>query len=180
MSRIGKKIISVPEGVTVLVKDDVVLVKGPKGELSQRLVKNVMVSSISGGFQVSVKKPEDPSERALWGLYQRLIENMIEGVVRGYEKKLQLVGVGFKAQVQGNTLVMSLGFSHPVKILLPAGINASVAENEITVGGIDKQLVGEVAAQIRAIRKPEPYKGKGIRYFGESIRRKAGKSAKTA
>ena len=181
MSRIGKKEIIIPKGVDVKVSDNIVIVKGPKGELKQKFPKEVMVSVEGETAKVSVLNPEDKGHRSLWGLFQRLISNMIKGVTEGYEKKLEMIGVGFKGTAAGRKLTLDVGFSHPVVFDAPEGIEVAIDKNlVITVKGMDKQVVGETAAQIRKIKKPEPYKGKGIKYSGEVIRRKAGKAAKGA
>lgn len=180
MSRIGKKPISIPPEVTVEIKDQVIAVKGPKGELSLTLHPHVSVKREGSTLVVNVNDPELKNDKALWGLSARLIENMIIGVTQGYEKRLEINGVGYRAAVEGDKLALSLGFSHPVSFSIPKGIAASVEKNVITVKGIEKQLVGEVSAQIRALRPPEPYKGKGIKYEKEVIRRKAGKQVKAA
>ncbi len=178
MSRIGKQPIIVPQGVQASVNGSLVTVKGPKGELSLTLHKAVVCDSADGAMTVSVTNPEEKSERAFWGLSQRLIANMVKGVTTGFQKQLEINGVGFKVSLAGNTLTLSLGFSHPVVFELPAGITGTVEKNVITISGIDKQLVGEIAAQIRSLKKPEPYKGKGIKYSTEVVRRKAGKAGK--
>lgn len=178
MSRIGKRPIVLPSGVTATVDGRTVQVTGPKGTLSQLLPVGVQVAQTDGQLTVSVANPENTQERAFWGLSQKLIANMVEGVTKGFEKKLVVSGVGYKVALQGSALVLHLGFSHPVNFPLPAGITASVDGLEITLTGTDRQLVGQVAANIRKLRKPEPYKGKGITYAGEVIRRKAGKAAK--
>ncbi len=147
--------------------------RGPKGELKERMHGSVHVAIEAEEIKVTVKDPEEKRDRALWGLYASLIKNMVAGVTEGFQKKLEI----YRASSSGKQLVLNVGFSHPVEFELPAGIDAAVAGNVITVAGIDKQLVGETAAQIRKIRKPEPYKGKGIKYSDEVIRRKAGKSA---
>lgn len=177
MSRVGKAPITLPSGVTATVANHVLTVKGPKGEL-HRTFKNDVVVKIEDG-QMSVAKSEQDSKNAdaMWGLYRSLFANMVTGVSEGFSKKLEINGVGYRASVSGNKLMLSLGFSHPVEYPLPSGITASVEGNVITVMGADKELVGEVAAQIRRFRKPEPYKGKGIKYSDETIRRKAGKAA---
>lgn len=182
MSRIGKKPIRVREGVTVTVDGQLVRVKGPKGELQRTLHPHVsVVQEGDGTYAVKIPDGNDQNDRALWGLSQRLITNMIEGVTNGYLKKLELVGVGFKASVSGQTLTLNIGFSHPVVVPLPKGITATVEKNTfLTITGIDKELLGNTVAKIRALRKPEPYKGKGIKYEGEVIRRKLGKAAKAA
>lgn len=180
MSRIGKKPIIIPPGVEITIKEGEVAVKGPKGNLIQKLHPLILVEKVDNQLIVKVKDKDKESKEAsaLWGLFRQLVANMIEGVTKGFEKKLEPVGVGYKVAIQGNKLVLNVGFSHPVEFILPQGINASLQEKLIVISGIDKQLVGEVAANLRKIRKPEPYKGKGIRYAGEVIRRKAGKAAK--
>ena len=176
MSRIGKKPISIPRNVVIEIQGDVVRVKGPKGELTQRLTNAVRL--LMEEDQLLIERISDKKEhRALHGLSRALIANMVEGVTSGFEKKLELVGVGYRAQMQGNKLVINIGFSHPVEVMPPIGIEFEVpAPTRISVRGIDKQLVGNTAAHIRAIRKPEPYKGKGIKYENEAIRRKVGKA----
>ena len=180
MSRIGKQPIEIPSGVTVEVAGDTVNVKGPGGALSQRVDPDMKVTVADG--EVRVERPSDEREhRALHGLTRSLIANMVEGVTKGYEKRLEIQGVGYRAVLKGKDIELQVGFSHPVDFPAPEGIEFEVpAPNRITVKGIDKQLVGETAARIRRIRKPEPYKGKGIRYEGEYVRKKAGKAAKTA
>ena len=180
MSRIGKQPIAIPDGVTVEVSDGLVTVKGPGGELSQRVVRDMRV--IVDGAEVRVERPSDERDhRALHGLTRSLIANMVEGVTKGYEKRLEIQGVGYRAALKGSELELQVGFSHPVTMSPPAGIEFEVpAPNRIVVKGIDKQLVGETAANVRKVRKPEPYKGKGIRYEGEYVRKKAGKAAKGA
>ena len=176
MSRIGKKPISLPKDVEFKMEGNVVTIKGAKGSLTQEIPSDITVELEDG--QLMVSRPSDNKQhRAFHGLSRALIANMVEGVTNGFEKKLELVGVGYRAQMQGSKLVLSIGFSHPVEIEAPEGIQFEVpAVTKITVKGIDKQLVGNTAAHIRAIRKPEPYKGKGIKYENETIRRKAGKS----
>jgi large subunit ribosomal protein L6 len=178
MSRIGKQPIPIPSGVDVSLDASRVTVKGPKGTLHQDVNADMKVSIDDG--EIKVERPSEEREhRALHGLTRTLIANMVEGVTNGYEKRLEIVGVGYRAALQGTTLEVQVGFSHPVHFVPPEGIEFEVpAPNRITIRGIDKQLVGEVAADIRKIRKPEPYKGKGIRYADEYVRRKAGKSAK--
>jgi large subunit ribosomal protein L6 len=180
LSRIGKQPIAIPDGVTVEVDDGLVTVRGPGGELSQRVVRDLRV--IVDGGEVRVERPSDERDhRALHGLTRSLIANMVEGVTKGYEKRLEIQGVGYRAALKGSELELQVGFSHPVTMSPPAGIEFEVpAPNRIVVKGIDKQLVGEIAANVRKIRKPEPYKGKGIRYEGEYVRKKAGKAAKGA
>jgi large subunit ribosomal protein L6 len=177
MSRLGKLPIKLGEGTQAKIEDGFILVKGPKGELKERMHSLVKLEINDKEIKVSVGNPEDKKERALWGLYRSLINNMVVGVERGYEKKLEINGVGFRAAVSGNKLTLNVGYSHPVDYNLPDGISAQVEGNVITISGIDKQLVGEVAAQVRKIKKPEPYKGKGIKYIDETIIRKVGKAA---
>jgi large subunit ribosomal protein L6 len=178
MSRIGKLPIDIPAGVTVSVNDRVVTVKGAKGELSLTVAQPIDVKVEDN--QVVVTRPDDErASRALHGLTRTLINNDIIGVSQGYSKGLEIVGTGYRVQQKGQALELALGFSHPVNVEPPAGITFSVEGNtKITVSGISKQAVGECAANIRKIRKPEPYKGKGVRYAGEVVRRKAGKSGK--
>jgi large subunit ribosomal protein L6 len=180
LSRIGKQPIAIPDGVSVEVGDGLVTVKGPGGELSQRVVRDMRV--IVDGDEVRVERPSDERDhRSLHGLTRSLIANMVEGVTKGYEKRLEIQGVGYRAALKGSELELQVGFSHPVTMSPPAGIEFEVpAPNRIVVKGIDKQLVGEIAANVRKVRKPEPYKGKGIRYEGEYVRKKAGKAAKGA
>lgn len=181
MSRVGKKILQVPSSVTVESRDGKVLVKGPKGALSVDLHKDVSVAVTPEGVVTSVKGADDKFGRSIWGTFGSIINNMIKGVVSGFEKKLEISGIGFKAAVKGKELELFVGYTHPVIFKIPEGIEISVEKNIISVKGIDKQLVGEVAASIRRIKKPEPYQGKGIKYVDEVIRRKAGKAgAKTA
>jgi len=180
MSRIGKKPIIIPKEVTVTVQERTVSAKGPKGQDSLELHPAVSVGLQEGTLLVSVSAPEEKQSRALWGLYRALLANMIQGVLRGFEKKLEMVGVGYKAALQGRMLTLEVGFSHPVAFAIPEGLQVSVEKNTLTITGLNKQLVGAFAAKVRSIRKPEPYKGKGIKYAGEIIRRKAGKAAKAA
>jgi large subunit ribosomal protein L6 len=177
MSRIGKKPIAVPDGVEIDVKPGMVSVKGPRGELSQVVSPDMKVSKDNG--TLTVERPTDRGEhRALHGLTRSLIANMVEGVTNGYEKRLEIQGVGYRARLQGKTLELSVGYSHPVSVTAPDGIEFEVpAPTQVIVRGIDKQLVGEIAARIRRTRPPEPYKGKGVRYAGEHVRRKVGKRA---
>lgn len=177
MSRIGKKPIEIPRGVEVKIDGSKVTVKGPKGELTMSARPEVKIEAKDGNVSVSCEKKE---AKAFWGLTRALIANMIKGVTEGYEKKLEINGVGYKANVEGRDLVLNIGFSHPVKIKAPEGINFLVDKNIITVSGIDKGLVGQTAATTRKARPPEPYKGKGIKYVDEQIRRKEGKRAATA
>ncbi|MBR4830803.1 MAG: 50S ribosomal protein L6 [Bacilli bacterium] len=177
MSRIGNRSLTIPTGVTVEVNDNVVTVKGPKGELSLNLVNGLNVKVEEGSLKV--EKTEDNKElEAMYGTTNALINNMITGVSKGYEKSLEIVGVGYRFQLRGNTLVVSSGKSHTDEITVPSGLTVEVvSNNEITIKGISKELVGEFAAKVRKVRKPEPYKGKGIRYKDEFIRRKEGKKA---
>jgi len=177
MSRIGRKPIEIPDGVEVDVQPGSVKVKGPKGELDQAVNREMKVVLDDG--TVKVERPTDRGEhRALHGLTRSLIANMVEGVTDGFERRLEIQGVGYRAQLKGKNLEMALGFSHPVSIEAPAGIDFEVPQpTEIVVRGIDKQLVGETAARIRKSRPPEPYKGKGVRYAGEYVARKVGKRA---
>ncbi|MBN1528391.1 MAG: 50S ribosomal protein L6 [Thermoleophilaceae bacterium] len=177
MSRIGKQPIPVPSGVEVAIEPDLVRVKGPKGELHERVDKDITVAQENG--EIVVTRPTDRGEhRALHGLTRSLIANMVEGVTGGFEKRLEIQGVGYRAQLQGNKLVLALGYSHPVEITAPQGIEFEVPmPTRIVVRGISKQVVGETAANIRKQRPPEPYKGKGIRYEGEYVARKVGKRA---
>lgn len=176
MSRIGKKPISLPPGVEVKIENRNIIVKGPKGTLSQFIPEDITIDQ--QGSELLVTRPSDAKRhRAMHGLTRALVANMVTGVTTGFEKKLEMVGVGYRAQMQGSKLVISIGFSHPVEIDPPQGIEFEVpALTKITVKGMDKQLVGNTAAHIRAIRKPEPYKGKGLRYENEVVRRKAGKT----
>ncbi|MCK5415959.1 50S ribosomal protein L6 [Candidatus Parcubacteria bacterium] len=177
MSRLGKLPIKLLDGVTAKVDNGFIIVKGPKGELKQELLDLVKVEILTDGIQVSVDNKENKKEKAFWGLYWSLIRNMVTGVTEGYEKKLEIIGVGYKAALAGQKLTLNVGFSHQVNFVLPEGIKGTVEGNIITVAGIDKQLVGETAARIRKVKKPEPYKGKGIKYIDEIIRRKEGKTA---
>lgn len=179
MSRVGKKPIPVPEKVSVDIKDNVVTVKGPKGELSQAFNPELTVKVDNN--QVVVERPNDEKKfRALHGLTRALISNMVMGVTEGYEKALRIVGVGYLAEMKGTRMLLSLGYSHQILVDAPEGIVFKVERDIIKVSGIDKQKVGEVAAQIRKFRKPEPYKGKGVRYVDEHVQRKAGKTAGSA
>lgn len=179
MSRIGKLPIIIPAGVTVAVEGNTVSVKGPKGELTRELSPVVAIKTGDGKLEVSVKKESELSS-ALWGTSRALIQNMVTGVVGGWSKKLELVGTGYRAETNGKSLTLAIGFSHPVKFEAPDGISFKVEKTDITIEGSDREVVGQTAARIRAVRPPEPYKGKGIKYKDEVIRRKAGKAAKTA
>ena len=182
MSRIGKQPVIAPSGVTITVnKENVVTVKGPKGELKQAIDRDITVEVKDG--EITFTRPTDQiRHRALHGLYRSLVSNLVKGVTDGYQRKLELIGVGFKAANQGNVIDLSLGFSHNIIFEVPKEIKVVTAQEKgqnptITLEGIDKQLIGQVAAKLRGLRKPEPYKGKGVRYVGEVVRKKAGKAA---
>ncbi|MBN8786850.1 MAG: 50S ribosomal protein L6 [Terrimonas sp.] len=182
MSRIGKQPVVVPAGVTVTVgNDNVITVKGPKGELKQEIDRDIKVEVKDG--EVNFTRPTDQiRHRALHGLYRALTANLVKGVTEGYKKQLELVGVGFKASNQGNMLDLTLGYSHNIMFEVPKELKVATAQEKgqnptITLEGTDKQLLGQVAAKLRSLRKPEPYKGKGVKYAGEQLRRKAGKAA---
>lgn len=177
MSRVGKQFISIPNGVEVRVDGDTVFVKGAKGELSSPLFNGITVEVDGNVVNVNCADLGSKQSKSYYGLARQLIANNILGVSQGFEKKLELRGVGYRAQSQGSNLNLSLGFSHPVVYALPEGVNAAVEQSIITVSGIDKQKVGQVAAEIRAFRPPEPYKGKGVRYVGEYVAMKEGKKA---
>lgn len=180
MSRIGNKPITITEGVTITAEGNVVRVKGPKGELALTL-HPLAAAVISDGKVIVSRKDESKLAKSVHGLTRSLLFNMVEGVVSGYEKRLELVGTGYRATKKGSGLSMTLGFSHPIDFPAPAGVTIDVEGNTvIIVRGIDKHDVGQAAANIRALRPPEPYKGKGVRYAGEHVRRKVGKQAKTA
>ncbi len=182
MSRIGKKPVEIPSGVTVTVgKDNVVAVKGPKGELKQDIDRDITIDVKDS--QIVLGRPTNQiRHRALHGLYRALLANLIKGVTEGYERQLELIGVGFKAANTGNVLDLALGYSHNIIFEVPKELKVATAQEKgqnpiITLQGIDKQLIGQVAAKLRSLRKPEPYKGKGVRYVGEVVRKKAGKAA---
>lgn len=178
MSRIGKLPIEIPTGVTITVDTDNITVVGPKGTLSQFTIDDISVKQEGNSVIVS-RANDDPKIRSKHGLMRSLVNNMVVGVHKGFSKQLEIIGVGFRVALAGNTLKMGLGFSHEVNYVLPEGVNANVIDqNKIMISGISKQQVGQVAAEIRALKKPEPYKGKGIRYTGERILRKSGKSGK--
>lgn len=178
MSKIGKLPVEIPNGTTVTIADDSIKVAGTKGELSFEIPRGITVTQSDSKVVVSQKKENDAETRSLYGLTRALISNMVKGVNEGFEKKLELKGVGYKAQVQGRNLVLSVGFAHQVIMTPEEGVTFAVADNVISVTGVNKVLVGDAAAKIRAVRPPEPYKGKGIRYVGEVVKRKAGKAAK--
>jgi large subunit ribosomal protein L6 len=182
MSRIGKQPVIVPGGVTITVgNDNVITVKGPKGELTQPIDRDIVVDVKDG--EINITRPTDQiRHRALHGLSRALLANLVKGVTDGYEKKLEVIGVGFKAANSGNVLDLALGYSHNIIFEIPKEIKVATAQEKgqnpiITLNGIDRQLIGAVAAKIRSLRKPEPYKGKGVRYMGEAVRKKAGKAA---
>jgi large subunit ribosomal protein L6 len=175
MSRIGKKAVAVPAGVTVTIDGQTVNVKGPKGQLSWTVAEEIEVKQEGGELTLS-KRQDTTRAQAMWGLSRTLVANMVHGVTEGFERTLELVGVGYRAAMKGTALSMQLGFSHDVDIQAPNGVTFAVPkQTEVKISGIDKQVVGEIAAQIRRIRPPEPYKGKGVRYQGETVRRKEGK-----
>lgn len=178
MSRIGKMPVALPRGVTVSIDGSTVHVKGPRGELSQTFHSDMVIRQEDG--QVVVRIPDDPAYNAMHGMVRALINNMVKGVSEGFSRTLEIEGVGYRGELQGANLVLALGFSHPVPVPAPPGIRFTVDKSQrvITIEGADKQTVGQVAANIRALRPPEPYKGKGIRYQGEHVRRKAGKAGK--
>jgi len=175
MSRIGKKPIEIPSGTEVKLEGNTLSVKGPKGALQREFPSDILELKVEGSEVTVSPKGSEENAGALWGTHASHLGNMVGGVNTPYEKKLLVEGVGFKVNLQGDTLVMSLGFSHDVEMKIPQGIDVSVEKNTITVSGIDKDLVGQFAAKIKSKKKPEPYKGKGIRYEGEVIRRKQGK-----
>jgi large subunit ribosomal protein L6 len=177
MSRIGKLPIKIPSGVTITVDDNFITVKGPKGELKQFTMPGININQQDDTITIT-RINDMPKNRAKHGLMRSLINNMVKGVTEGFSKKLEIHGVGFRVALAGNQLKMNLGFSHQVEYSLPTSVTASVEQNTITITGIDKQQVGQIAAEIRALKKPEPYKGKGIRYENERIIRKSGKSGK--
>lgn len=180
MSRIGKKIIILPEKVTATIVKNKITVKGPLGELWLNFPSLVTVKQDKEGLKVTVDNEKEKLNRSLWGTYAALIMNLVEGVTKGFTKQLMISGVGFTWEVKGQKLTLKIGFSHLVEYILPKGITGKITKNLLTISGIDKQLVGSVAAQIRALKKPEPYKGKGIKYADEIIKKKAGKQATSA
>lgn len=180
MSRIGKQPIAIPAGVSVIERDRTVVIEGPLGALSFQLPSGIQFVKEDGMARVLPKENRDEQShqsRALWGTSRATLAHMIAGVTKGFEKRLEVEGIGYRAALEGATLVFALGFSHPVRFEAPAGITFKVEKNNITVSGVSKELVGETASIIRALKPPEPYKGKGIRYAGEVVRRKAGKKA---
>lgn len=177
MSRLGKLPITLPAGVTVAFENNILTVKGPKGELKREIKKPVLLTISEKEIIVSVEDTTAPKQRAFWGLFRGLISNMVTGVSVGFVKKLEINGVGYRAAVAGRVLNLNLGYSHPIVFALPEGIDATVEGNVIVLSGISNELLGNTAYKIRKFRKPEPYKGKGVKYSTEVIRRKAGKSA---
>lgn len=178
MSKIGKLPITLPAGVTVTVSGRQVSVAGSKGTMQHTLPQGILLTVAENVATVSQEEKTKDQTKALFGLTRALVNNMVKGVSTGFEKKLELAGVGYRAQANGSELTLNVGYSHPVKMKAPQGIMFTVDGNTITVAGMDKSIVGDVAAKVRAVREPEPYKGKGIKYVGEHIRRKAGKAAK--
>ncbi len=174
MSRLGKRELNIPSGVEVKKEGETITVKGPKGSISKYFRNDIEIKIIDGQITLNVKR-NDKMSKALWGTYASHLTNMIKGVVEPYTKKLILEGVGYKSEVKGKEFVFALGFSHPVVVPIPEGITATAEKNNITITGIDKELVGSYTAMLRALKKPEPYKGKGMRYHDEVIRRKQGK-----
>jgi large subunit ribosomal protein L6 len=175
MSRIGKKPIAIPKGVEVRLEGGQLIIKGPKGELNLKVRPDVKLDIEDNNIAVSVVD-ETRESRSVHGLFRVLIDNMVTGVTKGFERVLEIVGVGYRAELKGRTAVFNLGYSHPINFELPTGIDAKIEKTKITLSGIDRELLGMTAAKIRSFRKPEPYKGKGIKYAGEMIRRKAGKA----
>lgn len=180
MSRLGKLPIPVPQGVQVELNLPTIRVKGPKGEHTEVMPKGVTVKNEAGVLTVTPVDMSARDARAKWGLARQLLANAVHGVAHGYQKKLELVGIGFKVQLEGKDLVLNLGFSHPVHFKVPTGVVATIEKNTVTVSGASKQQVGQVAAELRGLKPPEPYKGKGIKYSDEVVRRKAGKVVKAA
>jgi large subunit ribosomal protein L6 len=178
MSRIGKKPVVLPAGVKASFSGGLLSVQGPKGSLSLPVHGDVQIALSDAEIVVSVPKPDNKKQRSLWGLFRSLVQNIVDGVTKGFEKKLEINGVGYKVQQVGSKLTFSLGFSHPIDVEVPKELQVAVDKNLITITGPDKQLVGQFAANIRELKKPEPYKGKGIKYSDEVILRKAGKVVK--
>lgn len=177
MSRLGKLPIHVPAGTQINLEGDILTAKGPKGELQVKIHPAIKLEIKPEEILVTITNQEDKKEKSLWGLFRSLVNNAVVGVNQPFSKKLEINGVGYKVALTGSKLLLNLGFSHPIEFPLPSGVSAVVEANTITLSSIDKQLVGEIAAQIRKLRKPEPYKGKGIKYSDEVIRRKEGKTA---
>ncbi|MFH1462210.1 MAG: 50S ribosomal protein L6 [bacterium] len=179
MSRIGKKPILIPDNVDAKIEGQKIIVKGPKGELSREIRPEIKIEVKGQEIFLSPQK-EGKETKAFWGLFRALVYNMIKGVAEGFEKKLEIQGIGFKALVEGDKVILNVGYSHAVELEIPKDINVSVEKNIVTISGFDKELVGQVAANIRKVKPPEPYKGKGIRYLGEMVRRKVGKKVAAA
>ncbi|MBU3964380.1 50S ribosomal protein L6 [Patescibacteria group bacterium] len=179
MSRIGKQPIKIPDKVEVNIDGNNITIKGPKGELKVQIRPEIEASVQDGQISFNIRE-QGKNASAFWGLTRALVANAVKGVIEGYNKKLEIQGVGYRARVEGDGLILEMGFSHPINLKTPEGIDFAVEKNIIIVSGIDKQLVGETAAKIRRVRPPEPYKGKGIRYVGEVVLRKAGKRAESA
>ncbi|MDP3917645.1 MAG: 50S ribosomal protein L6 [Candidatus Woesebacteria bacterium] len=179
MSKIGQQPIEIPSGVTVEINGSLISISGPKGKLQVNLSKDLDIKIENNNLTIALKK-DNKVTRSLWGTTRMLIANNVKGVTEGWKKQLELVGTGYRSEVAGNTLVLTVGYSHPINIEAPEGITFKVEKSVINVEGIDKQVVGQVSADIRSCRPPEPYKGKGVKYVGEYIRRKAGKAAKAA
>lgn len=177
MSRLGKQPVTLPNGVEASFVDGVLTVKGPKGTLTEAMKANIVAITIDGNVITLAPADETKEARALWGTYASIIRNMVAGVTEGFERKLEIEGVGYRAEAQGQKLTINVGFSHPVILEVPEGMTATVEKNVITLTGIDKHALGQFAANVRKVKKPEPYKGKGIRYQGEYIIRKQGKKA---
>lgn len=180
MSRVGKKPIIIPAGVTVAIEGDTVKVKGPKGELSYTLHPAIGIEKKEDVLELKIVDKNNKHANELWGTNRQMVANMLAGVLAGYSKELEINGVGYKAELKGDKLILAVGYSHPVEFGLPAGVAAKVEKNVITLESIDKYLLGETAAKVRKIKKPEVYKGKGIKYKTEVVRRKAGKQVKSA
>lgn len=179
MSKIGQLPVNVPNGVTVEINGNTINVSGPKGKLSFNFVKDIEVKTEENQLIIKAKK-ENKIVRSIWGTTRKIISNMVKGVTEGWSKQLELVGTGYRAEVRGTTLVLTVGYSHPIEIQAPEGVTFKVEKSIITVEGPDREVIGQVAANIRGSRPPEPYKGKGVKYVNEVIRRKAGKAAKAA
>lgn len=179
MSKIGQQIILIPDGVKVELENSVAKIVGPKGQLTVNLPKDLEVNVDNNTVTVALKK-DNKITRSLWGTTRMLIANSVKGVTEGWKKQLELVGTGYRSEVLGNKLILTVGYSHPIEIIAPEGVTFKVEKSVINVDGIDKQVVGQVSADIRSSRPPEPYKGKGVRYTTEVVRRKAGKAAKAA
>lgn len=179
MSRIGKKLITIPAGVTVTLSSDKIMVKGPKGDITRLVPSLVHISLVDNTVNVDVENKEEKKERSLWGTFSAHIQNMVNGVTVGFKKQLEINGVGYKVALQGRDLKLDVGYSHPVIFKMPEKVTATVEKNVITLESLDIELLGATAAEIRQVRKPEPYKGKGIKYMEEVIRRKAGKTSKS-